>query len=397
MTMPFRVDSIVNYLWEWKWNDRSSGGKDWSIHKCINPPVGFARLGDIPVMGHGSPDLNNTQGRNIAFISQGLPFSKPADDFTLSWFTQNYYWVYGWVPISNDPDFVGVGMAFTNNPNVKPSTSDYYVINKALIKTTGNGGAQGINQQEGGTPYMEGNGGTFYFNFDNVLLFTKDSNKYLAYNLDNLKSSCMGKSSNYSYASPGSQFCDTYMKHSCTDDDIKLGGKCSSWCSADNSTCDSIKVDYCNVHPNDTWCDCINASSRTSYATEMSMLSAQGKLAPKPCKTELCRDRGIDTSTFVLSADAQFLNNCPNIDYIDQSVKITGDNNVAQTNQNVTKNTGTNSPTDTLPKPADVASPTIMGIKSSYFWIILLFIFIIVAAIIYKKNSNVLPQPKLDV
>ena len=232
MTMPFRVDSIVNYLWEWKWNDRDSGGKDWSIHKCINPPVGFARLGDIPVMGHGSPDLNNTQGRNIAFISQGLPFSKPADDFTLSWFTQNYYWVYGWVPISNDPDFVGVGMAFTNNPNVKPSTSDYYVINKALIKTTGNGGAQGINQQEGGTPYMEGNGGTFYFNFDNVLLFTKDSNKYLAYNLDNLKSSCMGKSSNYSYASPGSQFCDTYMKHSCTDDDIKLGGKCSRWCSA---------------------------------------------------------------------------------------------------------------------------------------------------------------------
>ena len=143
-----------------------------------------------------------------------------------------------------------------------------------------------------------------------------------------------------------SESCKPIMKKYCSADDIKISGSpiCNTWCRMNPAECDIIKIDFCQSHPGDPYCDCINSSTRQSYIDEILLMKPESRALPKVCNTKLCNTRLDLVDVFHPNG---YLNDkltfqCPPLEFIDQSVNVDGANNVVDVKQDTTKNTTVN-------------------------------------------------------
>jgi hypothetical protein len=197
-----------------------------------------------------------------------------------------------------------------------------------------------------------------------------------------------------SISNASSERCNQVMQRSCTADEIKskTGSTCSIWCGRNPDLCDVIKVNFCASHPSDPFCDCINASSRASYIKEMTGMKPESRALPKVCNTKLCNERADLVDVFQTSQYLYEKNNykCPQLQIIDQSVSVQGDNNILQTDQkvnnnNITAPTGGDYTDYTQPGSSDE------GAKSYKYLYFLLLIVLVVVMVLFMGDDD---EPK---
>jgi hypothetical protein len=240
--------------------------------------------------------------------------------------------------------------------------------------------------------YMYGHGTgnrTLYRAVEGTYQFTTTPTTYKLRTDSQVRQACMGEIAPLGELSPQSDKCAVFLTNYCSPEDIKVEGRCYSWCAspAGQGVCDGIKTKFCQAHPDDEFCDCILASSRPSFQQEQLSYTAESlNSAPRPCRTALCRNALDGVNAFVLSQDETYLEHCPSLTYVDQSVTVDGSGNVVQTTQTTdlgTKTTGGGAP---------VATSSIVDWVEKNMMIVLVFIVIIAAIVIYLVSGKDEPE-----
>lgn len=184
--------------------------------------------------------------------------------------------------------------------------------------------------------------------------------------------------------------CANIMKSYCSPHEIKSTGNntCNLWCSQNPSMCDSIKVNFCGANPDDSFCDCINHSSRAAYIEEMKLLRPESRNLPLVCNTRICNTRNDLVDVFHTSSYLRdkLSYKCPPLQIIDQSVNVNGSGNTVTADQKVSNTTvggsGTGSGGDTNDDS---------GVQSNTIYLFALLFIILVVIIVMSMSDDAPP------
>lgn len=196
---------------------------------------------------------------------------------------------------------------------------------------------------------------------------------------DHLKDCCFGTVSDPKLCGkigPDDQRCSAFLTD-CSADDIKTGGKCYSLCNKNPVECDAIKVKFCQEHPNDPFCDCINSKDRPAYKALVD--KNQGTEIPAVCHYGPC-STGIDlTNVFLTKSikDQRATTKCSDLVY--QINQVTGQGNILTSNQGVYKDGEKN----------DVGPPETNS--NSMIWYILIAFVVFIGMVIFALRPAAPP------
>jgi hypothetical protein len=321
MSGPFAIYPANTFKWGAGWWDAGRGGADYGYYYPHVPPPGFAFIGD----GMGRCGGWCSPSDPVLCVVNNRPdVAKPCTGYSLQY---TLPWGSGaaglYLPYCDDPDYIGVCLV-VGRPNggsfvPQPPIGVYYCINKAYLKVSGTASKMDDGNCSKDGPQM-------YNPFSDCGQFAIAQTQYERLSDNDVWAMCSGQAQGH--LSPDNPICQNQMKRLCSADDIKVGGKCSSWCEREPEQCDALMVQFCNQHPDSSWCDCILASTRPLFAEEMSKLKPESQMAPKACRTSLCRDKTAGVDAFMLSSDEKDLQHCPTLQYVDQSVTTSGQGNV---------------------------------------------------------------------
>lgn len=151
---------------------------------------------------------------------------------------------------------------------------------------------------------------------------------------------------------PGAQQCKEFLNR-CTADQLKNDVGCQEMCRKDPLECDKIKVAYCSTDKGiaDPWCSCMNIDNDPEYKKFVQKVILSTGQAPRIGCSPFGRcNTGIDlVNAFIPSIvkTDRNLSACPSYStYIDQSLDVSGSNNVLENNQTATVVTPPPSPTN---------------------------------------------------
>lgn len=381
------VVSPVSIKWDWIWRDTDRGGHDWALWR-VKPdtvlPVGYGFIGDSWVM-QPSPWDNIPDYGQVVIRTDKPEFAKPCTGYKLV-YTMPYTKYEGspkmYMPTHTDPNYIGIAIAVMhyNDGNNPPPIGKYYCIHKAFLNPgKGNPIPDGGNHLKDTVNYLyQPIDGTGNMSFEPITYTIRTEAQ--VWNI------CSGITPDSTLSTTGSD-CLSYMKDRCGPEDIKIGGRCSTWCESDAGklACDAVKKTFCSQHPESSWCDCTLATTRPAYKDEIKIYADKFmNAAPRPCTTKLCRNAQEGIDQFVLSRDTDLLKSCPAIQYIDQSVNVDGSGNTVNANQRaeITGSQQNSSDVKTAANTTTNATTTTIAKLTSSPILLILFI-LVICAILY--------------
>ncbi len=388
-TSPFVVVEPASLTFKIQWKDYGTGGKDWSFVSIASGiPSGYANLGDAVyeswTLRDGKLILSEFYSVRCLFVAKNRPgVAKPCTRYEVTRSLGGDYKSTIYKPIydhtkedgDNEDEYVAIGHVVRKTADGAPKPGDYYCVNRRYLIDLGFTGA-GI---MGG-----GDIGMCYRTIDKYHPFRfRDNQKYALRTDLQLRACCTGTGVNCETLwkdklSP-SIGCQKAMSEYCGLEDIKPGGKCEDWCDRDPVSCDKLKKQLCNLHPLDPACDCINALQRPAHAELIKGKEVIYNMSLPLCYYPGCKREDVYKTTNMVAIDLS--GRCAqDLKYIDQQIKVLGDNNVVDATMNSSINSGTDTGVSGTPPPiADTASAAdtdkIVGLQPSIFWIILAVLF----------------------
>lgn len=383
--------STSSLNWAWGWGDWDTGGHDWNINYPTNVPAGWAPVTDAMRRdgGHPLPCCES-----YILVNKNTPiFAKPCTGYALAYVFTTGGGMKGrrlWLPTHSDPQYIGVGIVVDRAPlesagaGSQPPIGAYYCINKAFLysypKPTIHPACSDGNCNKNGLTINR----AFDITSGNITIY--GTYKILPY--DDVLAGCKGLRGVSPLKDISSSDCQWLLSNLYTSDDIKTGK--ADFCNTNPGWCDRTMTKFCTDFPNHSWCDCINTTSRAQWKEVDALLVPAAKGATLACKSPFCNARNDVFKTSQMVVDGR---NCPDIRYIDQSVKVDGQGNITKVTQEGsiggdTTNTSTSTSTsDSTTNTGD----TIIGINPTLFYI-LLFLFIIIIIVVSIKYSD--DEPK---
>lgn len=388
---PFSYLSIESLSWAEQWNDSGTGGNDWSLINPLPPTQTEIRLlGDVIYWGRIGPIVQGTPrqpnastpsagGVQYIIVRNDPKYSKPATGFNK---ITDLVGMGGaiWRPTCDDPNYVALGDIVRKKDVVpNPATELYSLVHKSYVIDGGNTAKQVVSDDSV----------QLFRTIEGTSLFRASSTqKYTLLNFTQLQACCSG-STQCPARLPGSQFCSAAMTANCSADDIKQLGKCESWCQADSPSCDLIKTKFCSDHPDDPYCDCINATTRADYLAQIKGNEFIYNQSIPACFYPKCKSSYVFTTTDMKTA--QLGQRCSkDIDYIDQRINVAGQGNVLNTQQTTQRDSGNTVLPPGTTAPATTSTPdTILGLSTEVFYILVIFVvFVFVILIILLRKSG---------
>lgn len=185
---------------------------------------------------------------------------------------------------------------------------------------------------------------------------------------------------------PGAAVCKSRLL-TCTGEQLKNDEGCQTMCRADLTTCDKIKRGFCDLHPDDKYCTCMNVEDNPDYMKlEAEVIKKTGQAPRLGCSPFGRCMTGTDLLDLYLPKNIidDKGTTCPSYSaYIDQSVTTSGDNNIVNTEQNAgndVKNSNT---------PAPESTDLIKGISNKVLIIIIgLILLCIGAAVFFSMDTD---------
>jgi hypothetical protein len=310
------------------------------------------------------------------------------------------------MPTHSDQNYVALGHVvrrqganFTPNP---PAPGQYYLVHRKYLVDLGLTAILFLN--EDGIPCYRTVDGTNLFRSDNP-------QKYVIRDDAQLQACCTGSGSSCDIYTKGSDACQKAMMSYCNGSDIRPGGKCEDWCTRDPIGCDKIKQRFCVEHPDDPFCDCINAFSRADHAALIKDKETVYSYSIPACYYQKCKLGPYQVFTTTEMTAAQNGERCSqDLKYIDQQIKVTGTGNILNTNQTSNENSGANSGATVVGDGdsgnnssglgsilggtnTSTSQNTILGISKTSF--IVIVILMVVVAMIFGGNDSSY-DPRLD-
>ena len=341
---PFTLRPLSSLLYRWEWSDWGTGGIDWSFMSVSTTPTGYAPIGDLIYQGYLGDNVGIDPARawnvQVLFVRNDRPdVARPCTDYidigTLSADTTSKMWR----PTCSDPNFIGVGDVCLRGTS-KPIIGKYFCVHRKYLIDAGKN-AFLLSTEDGVTCYRTIPSTNIFRRGDPQVFGLRDD--------ANLQACCTGSGTMCELWTKGSTSCQTAMTEFCSANDIKPGGKCEDWCTRDPISCDKVKNKFCMDHPDDPFCDCINALDRPEHAAFIKDKETIYAMSIPACYFNKCKQGPYKVFTTTDMIEAQQGQRCSqDLKLIDQQIKILGDNNVLNTNQNVTENpTIINPPTET--------------------------------------------------
>ncbi len=374
---PFIIvpKSALNFGWVWR--DWGTGGNDWSFVTVANLPVNAGKLSDHGMYGYAEINVNVIGGPNVVFAPiNRSDVCKPCDNYQL------VRQVGGsgcsvWIPLCSDKNYMAVGHAIVRGHNAPP-VGQYYLIHRRYLIDNGMS-APAFHDDDGLRLY--GNLGEAYCNISIAY-----PQRYTLRSDNALLSCCTGSGLDCQTFTKGSYDCQLTMQEQCKPEDIMPGGKCFTRCQLDPVGCNQIKVQFCNDHPDNSFCDCLNATTRDDYKDQISEYPLVYNMSIPACFYPKCKlgDNKVFTTTDMVKA--QEGDRCKaDINYIDQQIRILGSQNVVNANQ--TAQTDKNKQLDSK-LTGDNKDIAIKFILDNYLLILIFIIIIIISGVYEYKYTN---------
>ncbi len=207
--------------------------------------------------------------------------------------------------------------------------------------------------------------------------------------------------------------------------------KCTTWCKANPSLCDSVMTDYCRNNQSASECRCIYGTSQPNYITARSKYPEIA--APVACWAEAGCQGANFLDTLITTDRLRELTSCPNVTVMRQNIDIanSGVIGILDVDQQQTSTTVTNTTTTPIPGTAPLPpvsttttnsshngvptagtgggstlnytgnAPLASGQSQTWMWILLIiFVFIIVlgtAALFMWDDDDAQAQPEVGV
>jgi hypothetical protein len=383
---PFILRSLGSLLFQYEWSDWGTGGRDWSFMSVTTKLDGYAPLGDLVYDGHLGDnvriDPNRAWNIQVLYVRNNRPdVAKPCTDYMEVASLGPKYHSKLWRPTHSDPNYIGVGDICYRGLN-KPPVGRYYCLHRKYLLDAGKNAPLFFN--EDGLPC--------YRTIANTNIFRKGDTQLFGLRDDaSLQACCTGSGAACEIWTKGSTACQNAMTEYCAASDIKPGGKCEDWCTRDPIGCDKVKNKFCDEHPNDPFCDCINAFNRPEHAALIKDKETIYSMSIPACYFDKCKQGPYKVFTTTEMTEAQQGQRCSqDLKYIDQQIKVLGDNNILNSSQNVNENQTNIEP------PKNSKDSTIAGFQSNK---VLIFIFLIIAIVVgyyafFKQdevNYNMMP------
>ncbi len=381
-----RVVNTSTLTWNWGWGDWDTGGHDWNINWPSNVPAGWGLISDSARRdgGHPLPCCEN-----FMLVNTNAPvFAKPCTGYQLAFTFPTGGGMKGrrlWKPIHSDPQYIGIGVCIDRasidavGAGGQPAIGAYYCINRAFLQNVGTqvlplcaDGNCDKNQLRLYKAVETNNG--------NITLY----NTYRILSYDEVLAGCKGLRGVSSLKDISSSDCSWLLSALYTADDIKTGKV--DFCATNPGWCDKTEIKFCTDYPNHSACDCLNTTSRALWAQVDALLVPAAKGAPLACKSPFCNARNDVFKTSQMIVDGR---NCPDIRYIDQSVRVDGQGNITKVTQegNIGGDTTTTSTSTSNTTNTANTGDTIVGMNPTLFYI-LLFLFIVVIIVVSLKYSD---------
>lgn len=293
------------------WRDEGTGGDaNWSIFLSGYTEAGWAHVGDL-ACANNKGDWTPTNEPILMVPTDNPLVAKPA-----TWYRNIYSQPIGtwnrlnvWIPVSDDPNYIGVACVFRSGwgGSPTPSPGAYYCINKVfLADRTGHDQIIPHDRYYNEFPLYRTIATTRHVSMYNV--------GYQLLTYSDLQSCC----SVGNCPAGGQDRCANYMSTVCTVDDLlensitSNAAQCKSWCAKDTAkrpdgltACDSIKTNHCKANPSDALCNCILAKTRPQFDKDS---LAHPKIALAACRTSLCRGA---TNVLLTTSEVSQLATCP--------------------------------------------------------------------------------------
>lgn len=373
--------------WTDQWTDNSHDYGIYAYKSGISP--GWAPVSDVMRRDGGYPSWPY-QGKVLVVRTDVPLFAKPATSYRTVWTATRGRWAGRslYVPVHEDPQYIGVGVVVFRDgnegpPNVRDQPPPvYYCINKAFLR-------QLVAPIHGAC--SDGNCNDFkilYQSFKGLENINTDGVAYEILPYDEVIAGCKGLRGVSPLRDISNPDCNYLLDRMYTADDIKTVK--ADFCSTNPGWCDRTMTKFCTDFPNHSWCDCINTTSRAQWKEVDALLVPAAKGSTLACKSPFCNARNDVFKTSQMVVDGR---NCPDIRYIDQSVKVDGQGNITKVTQEGSiggDTTSTSTSTSTSDSTTNTGD-TIVGINPTLFYI-LLFLFIIIIIVVSIKYSD--DEPK---
>jgi hypothetical protein len=407
MTSPFKEVEPGSLAFRLHWSDSGSGGKDWSFItiRDTSIPDGFANLGDAIYESHNVSSLgvilpSEFYGVRCLFVAKNRPdVAIPCTGYEI---TKSLKSSIIYKPICPDQNYIALGHVVRRNQtssfqlfNGPPKPGEYYLVHRRYLVDLGYTAT-----------YVAGKGdiGSCYRTVDGYHLFKYDGQqKYMIRTDAQLRSCCTGSGSSCEVYNKGSTECQLAMSDYCNLDDIKSGGKCEDWCARDPISCDKLKLNLCRKTPLDSYCDCINAEDRADHTELIKGKEIIYRMSLPACYYNKCKLGPDKVFTTTEMRDAQLGLRCAqDLKYIDQQVKVLGDNNVVDADLASSIDSEGGAPgapgepnsggivgeTKTLITTTLAEDDKIAGMQKTTFWIVFSFILLVVSYLLFSKSDN---------
>lgn len=385
------VDKSV-LSWAWGWGDWDTGGHDWNIN-YTTAPAGWGLISDAMRRdgGHPLPCCGN-----FLLVNANTPiFAKPCTGYALVHTFPTGEGMRGrrlWLPTHTDPQYIGVGICvdradmYAAGAGSQPPLGRYYCINKSFLQDVGQ---QVMPDCSDGN--CDKNGlrlNRAIVNHDNITIYR--TYKILPYDI--VLAGCKGTQKINAPWDISNTNCSSLLSLLYDVDDIKTGK--ADFCAYNSGWCDKTIKDYCKANPNHSSCDCINTADRPAWK-EIDKLLLPTVKRNIACISPFCVASRMDvlkTSDFIVDS-----HNCPDIKYIDQSIKVDGYGNIIRSTQTASVEGDKTVTSDSDSTTNNIKNENIMGISSTMFYI-LLFLFIVVIIVVSMKYGDDepkrVPQPE---
>lgn len=339
MGEPFLVREVGSLTFSYRWNDWGTGGEDWGF-AAHTVPDGYGRLGDAVhrctmnlTRAPGPGDLGCLISTRVLLVRTDRPDSAvPCTGYETIRYVSGNLLSTVFKPTHPDPNYIAIGHVVNMGRDVPPPVGEYYLVHRKHLIDRGLTATLELNNDW--VPCFRTIPGYTMFRVGDI-------QKYTLRNDDALKSCCTGSGSDCATWSKGSVDCQLLMSESCKASDIKPGGKCEDWCARDPVSCDKLKNKFCGEHPDDPFCDCINAFSRADHAAFIKDKEVIYSQSIPACYYSKCKLGPYKVFTTTAMDDAQNGERCKSdLQYIDQKINVSGDNNILNTSQDVTNNKG---------------------------------------------------------
>lgn len=378
--------------WGMGWSDQwTDNAHDWGVYACIGGvPAGWGMVSDCLRRdgGYGYPYYGN-----VLLVNTNLPvFAKPCTGYQVIKTPDHGRWAGRSVyrPVCSDPQYIAVGsVIWREQTGGPPPVGAYYCINKAFLRPEtpiihndcSDGNCWGL-----GTVLDM----VFHRSFSGYENINKEGMTFSIYGYDDLVGNCKGIKTNLGERSVSSPECFDVLGrlYPNAPDDLKLDTSSNpiTFCDKNPGWCDSVKLKFCHDNPNHSWCDCINTEQRPMWKEIKDLLPPTLKGGQLACISPFCNGRN---DVFKTSGMITQSLNCPDIKYIDQSVKVDGQGNITRVSQSgsIDGSKPTDGPAVTQEPPAT----QILGINSTLFYILLflLIVITIVVSLVVDKDEKI--------